>query len=184
MDLLKTIGRVAILSIFFFSLMFFGVSATKQAKVTKKMKEPNFLKKIQVLEKVDYNWSLKTLDGQVFDLERARGRVVLINIWATWCPPCVMEMPGFQRLYDKLKNEIVFVFASYEEAEVLSGFLKKNNYTFPVYIFKTLPSFYENQGIPVTFVISQEGKIVYKEVGGPIAWDTKKTVNFLRSLKK
>jgi thiol-disulfide isomerase/thioredoxin len=64
----------------------------------------------------DYDWIVQSLDGQDFKMSDVKGKVVFLNFWATWCPPCVAEMPSIQRLHEKLKDEgIVFVCISNEE---------------------------------------------------------------------
>ena len=69
-------------------------------------------------EDVDYNFKLKNLNGEFTDLSEYKGKVVFINIWATWCPPCVAEMPNIQSLYDKIENDnIEFIMLSMDNSE-------------------------------------------------------------------
>ena len=182
MDLLKSVGRVAVMAIIFYSLMFFGVSYAHDIKSAVQDAGQYFPSPVVSLGDADYNWNLKTLDGKDFSLQSARGKVVLINIWATWCPPCVQEMPSFQKLYNQFKNKIIFVFASDEDPETLNKFLTMHGYRLPIYIYKQLPGAYETDGVPTTFIISSDGKIIHRELGGPLNWNTQKTVDFLRSL--
>ena len=81
----------------------------------------------------DYNWSLKTADNQLFNFKSTRGKVVLVSFWATWCPPCIAEMPSMQLLHNDYKNKIEFVFVSNEKFSVINTFISKNNYTFKAY---------------------------------------------------
>src|SRR5680860_274907 len=77
----------------------------------------------------DYNWNLYTLEGKELNFNQAKGKVVLVNFWATWCPPCIAEMPSFQALYEDYANEVDFYFVSSEEIEKLENFMLKNNYS-------------------------------------------------------
>ena len=134
--------------------------------------------------KFDYAFTIKDLKGNKVSFDQFKGKVVFLNLWATWCGPCKAEMPGIQKLFSKLENDsIEFVMLSLDKDEALSKvetYVKKNNYTFPIY----MPSgFLADQlqvpSIPTTFVISKEGKVVLKEVGTR-NYDTKKIVEFLK----
>ncbi|GAA0191580.1 TlpA disulfide reductase family protein [Fulvivirga kasyanovii] len=132
-------------------------------------------------EKADFNFTLQTLDGQMVKLEDFKGKVIFLNLWATWCPPCIAEMPGIQDLYDKIDNEdIVFVMLSMDNsAEKPKKFIDKKEYTFPVYLpASRVPDVFRSPSIPTTYVISKDGKIVSKKVG-MANYDTKAFRNFL-----
>jgi len=83
----------------------------------------------------NYNWDLKSIDGTNYNLSNAEGKVLLVNFWATWCPPCIAEMPALQELQNDYKDTVEFVFVSNEASETIQTFLDKNNYTFNVYRF-------------------------------------------------
>jgi len=134
--------------------------------------------------KFDYAFTIKDLNGNKVSFDQFKGKVVFLNLWATWCGPCKAEMPGIQKLFCKLDNDsIEFVMLSLDKDDALSKvetYVKKNNYTFPIY----MPSgFLADQlqvpSIPTTFVISKEGKVVLKEVGSR-NYDTKKMAEFLK----
>lgn len=131
----------------------------------------------------DYNFSLKDLKGNKMSFDQFKGKVIFINLWATWCGPCKAEMPSIQSLSDKLKNEpIEFVMLSVDKEAALpkvTAYLDNNQYTFPVFMAHGyLPSPLKVSSIPTTLVVSKEGKILMKEVGSR-NYDTKKMVNFL-----
>ncbi|MFD2513282.1 TlpA disulfide reductase family protein [Pontibacter locisalis] len=109
------------------------------------------------------------LDGKQVGFESLKGKVVFMNIWATWCPPCIAEMPNIQKLYDKVgSDKIAFVMLSVDEAgmEKVKRFIDKKGYTFPVYMpAGQLPQEFYSNAIPTTFIISPEGKIVAKQEG-------------------
>lgn len=131
----------------------------------------------------DYNFTIKDLKGNRISFDQYKGKVVFINLWATWCGPCKAEMPGIQSLSEKLKGEsIEFVMLSVDKEASLpkvTNYLEKNQFTFPVFMpHGYLPEEMQVPSIPTTFVIGKDGKILMKEVGTR-NYDTKKMVNFL-----
>ena len=64
----------------------------------------------------NYNWQLRDLKDAKIDFNAYRNKVIVVNFWATWCPPCVAEMPSFQELYDSYKNEVVFLFVANDKS--------------------------------------------------------------------
>ncbi len=131
----------------------------------------------------DYNWTVKSLDGRDFRLADTKGKVVFINFWATWCAPCVAEMPSIQRLYDKVKDDgVIFVCVSREDTSKVSRFVKERSFTFPIYTMKdNPPTVFSTQGIPATFILSPDGKIAFKHIGSA-KWDDEKSINFIKRL--
>lgn len=118
--------------------------------------------------KVDYNLILEDLNGNVTNLADHKGKVVFLNLWATWCPPCIAEMPNIQSLHNKVDTaKISFVMLSMDrEMSKVERFIDKKGYTFPVYMPKSrMPQAFKTNSIPVTFVISPEGKLVSKHEG-------------------
>jgi thiol-disulfide isomerase/thioredoxin len=140
----------------------------------------------EVVKAASYNLSLVTLDGQRLPPNALKNKVVFMNIWATWCPPCVAEMPGIHQLYQSVnQDEIVFLMLSVDDnMDKLRRFMERKGYTFPVYLSAApLPEMYQTSSIPTTFVISPEGKIVFKEEG-MANYDTEDFRQFLYSQKK
>jgi thiol-disulfide isomerase/thioredoxin len=120
------------------------------------------------LQDADYHLVFEQLDGQKFEFSKTRGKVVFLNLWATWCPPCVAEMPAIQELYDRYKDnaQVMFLMVSNEDKTKVEAFIKKKGYTFPVYInHYRLPEVFQSNSIPVTFVVSKTGEIVINQVG-------------------
>jgi thiol-disulfide isomerase/thioredoxin len=95
-----------------------------------------------------------------------KGKVVFVNNWASWCPPCVAEMPSIQELKDKLNNEdIVFVMVSFDsDREKALAFMKKKGFDFKVY-FPGGKYPYGTESIPATFIIDKTGTIVLEHTG-------------------
>ncbi|HNP19017.1 MAG TPA: TlpA disulfide reductase family protein [Fulvivirga sp.] len=137
-------------------------------------------------EDADFDFQLKNLNGEVVNLIDYKGKVIFLNIWATWCPPCIAEMPGIQSLYEKVdKDKIVFVMLSTDNSEDKARkFIEKKGFTFPVFMAASrVPDVFRVPSIPSTFVISPEGQIVSKEVG-MANYDKKSFINFLDKLSE
>lgn len=130
----------------------------------------------------NYNWKLKDDQGITFNFEQTKGKVILVNFWATWCPPCIAEMPSMQSLYNDYKDRVEFVFVSNEDTSVINQFLNKNNYTFKVYSPLTkYPESFNISSIPRTFLIDKQGHIVIDK-NGAANWNSetvRKTIDDL-----
>ncbi len=130
----------------------------------------------------DYEWQLTALDGTDTSLLRHKDRVLFINVWATWCGPCIAEMPEIQALFESLKGQgVAFLAISDEDRETVRKFVEEKGYTFPVYVTENVPDEFESRGIPATFVVDRTGGIVLKKTGAA-SWDTDTCRSFLRSL--
>lgn len=130
----------------------------------------------------DYSWRLVDLKGNATQFHSAEGKVALVNVWATWCPPCLAEMPSMQALYDKYDTKVAFYFVSLEAPETLLRFMKKKGYSFPVYTTQAaFPQALETSSLPTTYLISKSGKIIMKKKGAA-DWDSEsvhKTIDAL-----
>ena len=136
--------------------------------------------KREVLE--DYSWQLTTLEGTPVNFDQSRGKVTLVNVWATWCPPCIAELPSMQNLYDAYGNRVDFYFVSMESPETLQRFLQKKGYHIPVFIPKeSFPETLSTHSFPPTYVISKTGAIVIDKTGAA-NWDTEKSKAILDKL--
>lgn len=114
----------------------------------------------------DYNWALQPLEGERLNFQEAREEVVVLNFWATWCPPCIAEMPSFQELYNDYGDKVSFYFVSSEETEVLEGFMEKRGYRVPVYQpLSAVPELLRSNSLPTTYVITKSGEVVVKKTG-------------------
>jgi len=136
------------------------------------------------LGQASYSFGLQGLNGEPASLEEFRGKVVFLNFWATWCPPCVAEMPDIQDLYNKVdRDQVVFVMVSVDEdPEKAQRFISKKGFDFPVYFPQgSVPAAFSSDAIPATFVISPEGTIAFKK-SGMANYNTKDFRNFLKAL--
>jgi thiol-disulfide isomerase/thioredoxin len=114
------------------------------------------------------NLPLTTLDGRPANLGQFRGKVVLVNLWASWCPPCLAEMPGLQALYQKVDtSKVAFVLISLDENQNKArALLKRKHYTMPVF-FPTaeLPAPFQTSSIPYTVILTPEGRVADRHSG-------------------
>jgi len=133
-------------------------------------------------KKADYSLSMLQLDGTPVKLEAFKGKVIFLNIWATWCPPCRAEMPDIQALYEQLGSEnVAFVMLSVDkDRKKVSPFIQKKEFTFPVYHADgPLPQVFYSPSIPTTYIIGKDGTILTKKVG-MASYNTKGFRAFLR----
>jgi len=129
-----------------------------------------------------YQWRLTSLDGEKISLASSEEKVVLINFWATWCPPCVAEMPSLQDLYNDYGDKVDFYFVSMEDPEKITRFMNKKGYDFPVYIpIQEVPNAIKSNSLPTTYVISKTGNIVIDK-SGAADWNSKKVREVLDQL--
>lgn len=141
-------------------------------------------------EKVDedqlYNFGLEGSDGKPFLLDSYKGKVIFINFWATWCPPCIAEMPGIDALYKATNSEdiVFFMISLDEDFSKAERFVERKDYSFPVYKVKgQIPNPLRSQSIPTTFIIAPDGSIAASHKG-MADYNNAKVKNFLQELVK
>lgn len=136
-------------------------------------------------EKLDFNFTINTLDGKPVDFNTFKGKPIFLNIWATWCGPCRAEMPSIQKLYETVNNDSVnFIMLSYDtedQTQKVKNFIKSKGFTFPVYMAGDLPPQLQVQTIPSTFIITSDGTFAFKKTG-MADYDTNKFRKFLQKL--
>lgn len=114
-------------------------------------------------------------DGRPVSREYFRGKTVFINFWATWCKPCVAEMPSLQRMVNKLAaDSLVFLFASDEDAEEIVRFQQVKGYRLP-FVRTVRDAGLTSGGIPVTVIFDRSGRLVFYELGAR-AWDSEESL--------
>lgn len=115
------------------------------------------------------DFTLETLDGETLQLSDFQGERVMINFWATWCPPCKQEMPDMERFYRGHDPIILSVNLTDEEmsTEKVGQFIQELELTFPVLLDKEgeVSNLYRIQPIPVTYMVDAEGIIQFKSIG-------------------
>ncbi len=156
--------------IFFY--LFILIPATRTPIMTTVQKIKMFSPKVSetagapLLQEEDYSMSFISLDGDQVKLEDFKNEVVLLNFWATWCPPCRAEMPSLQKLYDSYGDKIKMVLVSSEDRGTIMEFLEKYNYKMPVYLQASQnSSSFPVSSIPKTYLISREGRIMLSKTG-------------------
>ena len=132
------------------------------------------------------NFEFPGLDGKLVSLSDYLGKVVLVNIWATWCRPCVDEMPSMQKLYQEFKDddfEILAVSIDAPGSGVVAPFMRKYNLTFPALLDSegTIRESYGATGIPESFIIDRQG-ILVKKIIGAADWSSPEVFRFFRNL--
>jgi thiol-disulfide isomerase/thioredoxin len=113
-----------------------------------------------------YQWQLVDAAGKNVSLEEYKRKIIFINFWASWCPPCIAEMPSMQKLYADYKDKIVFLFVTTDSFERANAFLIKENLNLPIYQSVTKPPLeMESSTIPATYLIDQQSNVVLAKIG-------------------
>ncbi len=133
-----------------------------------------------------YDMQLVTPEGAPVSLEEFKGKVIFMNFWASWCPPCIAEMPTIQSLYVQTHSDkVAFVMISLDENPgKAKDYIQRKAYTFPVFFpAGNFPAQYESRTIPTTFVISPDGKIVM-ERKGLANYSGQQFIDFIKRLER
>jgi thiol-disulfide isomerase/thioredoxin len=118
------------------------------------------------------DFNLPDMDENRHSLKQYRGKVVLINFWATWCPPCIREMPSLEKLYQKFKDKpfVMLAINQWEDEDRVFEFMGqlKTIPTFPILFDpdSKISDAYGVQGLPSSYIIDKQGQIVYRATGG------------------
>jgi thiol-disulfide isomerase/thioredoxin len=134
---------------------------------------------------VDYSWKLLDLDDNPVEFSRFKGKTVFLNVWATWCGPCVREMPSITALAaNPALKDVEFVCVSTDDSGgIVKSFLAGKGWPMTVLRASDLPPSFSTEGIPATFLIGPDGKIASSQVGSA-NWNEPKVVAFLENLSK
>lgn len=133
----------------------------------------------------ELNIQLKGVNVPDANLADFKGKVVFLNFWGTWCPPCRAEYPSIQKLYEAKKDKVQFVLvAMQDEEEKVKQFLAENKYTTPVYLAKSpLAEKMLPKSFPTTFLVGQNGRILMKEDAAK-DWNAEDVLQFIDSVTK
>lgn len=123
---------------------------------------------------------LTDMNGQLLNMQQFKGKVLFINFWATWCKPCILEMPSIANAQRRLNNEVVFILASEESAEETEEFRAQTNYPF-VYTRIENIGLLTVQALPTTFIFSATGKLIFSESGAR-KWDDSSNIKLIQQI--
>ena len=144
------------------------------------------LTKVNPESKLAADFTLTNMHGEQVSLSQYRGKVVILNFWATWCPPCREEMPSMERLYQKYKDQglvILAVSADENGKKAVSQFLQKTPYSFPILLDSdnVAQNAYGVFRFPESFIIDRNGMVIKKIIGGRdwLSGSTYELINFL-----
>lgn len=132
------------------------------------------------------DFRLPSLDGRTVGLADLRGKVVMVHFWATWCPPCVEELPTLVKLNEELKSgdfEMLAVSVDEGGAEAVNAFLQKNGLVLPVLLDPGAPvsHSYGAYKFPETYIVDRQGVVRHKVIG-PADWRDPAALQFLRNM--
>ena len=125
------------------------------------------------------------LENNIFTLQNFKGKNLFINYWATWCNPCLAEMPYMAELYENYKDEedIIFLYLSREKLETIKNYIPKDKslQQLPIYKIITDDEFFATSGIPTTFIINSDGEVIVKDLGSAF-WNDESVFKFIDNL--
>jgi thiol-disulfide isomerase/thioredoxin len=140
---------------------------------------------LAVYGRADYDWTIQPLDGEAVKLEAFRGRVLFINLWASWCTPCIREMETIERLKDRLADtDVEFLVVAAEAERPVRRHLRKYRYDLPIYLeVERIPPAFGLRGLPTSWLVDREGRIVLLRHGEAV-WDTDEVAAFVRGVAR
>ena len=137
---------------------------------------------------VDFDVNLlqfEDLNGSQFSLRDFKGKTLFINYWATWCNPCLAEMPSMVELYNQYKDnqDIVFLYLSKENRNTIIDYLPKDETLSQLPLYKIISDdeLFSTRGIPTTFIVDSSGEVVVKDVGSAI-WNDQSVIDYLDNI--
>lgn len=134
-----------------------------------------------------YSMKVSDVNGNLMAVEDLKGKVVFINFWATWCPPCIAEMPSLQVLYDKMKDkeDVVFLFVEMDgNVSKATKFMEKRKLTLPIHFVKSeVPQEFFQGSLPTTIILDKQGNLAHK-TQGMADYSGQNVVDFLEDLRK
>lgn len=160
------------LLVFCFAIATFGCSSKKPESNSQPTPYGNKLEEIRLTD----------LKGKEIDWSQMKGKAVFINFWATWCGPCIKEMPSIQAAIDHLKDEkVVFLLATEESIEKINEFKDQYNFKLEFVQQKTTLTALDILALPTTYIFDRSGKLVFKETSLRM-WDTTENLAMIREL--
>ncbi len=135
------------------------------------------------LVRADLSWAMMSLAGERITLEAFRGKVIIVNSWATWCEPCVAELRSLTALRAAVPDSaLVFVLVAPQQRPAVHSFVRRRGLRLPVYLeMAPAPPGYRFEAVPTTWIIDRDGHIALRRRGA-MRWDTPTMQNFARRL--
>ena len=133
-----------------------------------------------------FGWAIRPMGGEEIRLERFRGELLFINLWASWCRPCVAELRSIERLWESLGDVegVRFVMVSPEGERGVREFLRRNPYDLPFYTeAQRMPPAFGLRALPTTFIVDRQGRLVLVHRGAA-NWDTDRVRDLLTGLAR
>jgi len=167
--------------------LFFSITTLVMTGCDKKPVKP-VVNQSAVVSKPAPDVTLKSINNESLTLSTLKGKVVLLNFWATWCPPCREEIPSMMKLNSAMAGKpFQMVAVSIDEGgkKAVEDFFKDSHFTLPAYLDPetSAAKVYGITGVPETFVIDKGG-IIVKKVIGPMDWNSPEAIAFLERLMK
>lgn len=135
-------------------------------KVKVALFSPSAFAKADQAQVQPFNYVVKSLDGKASEVPVGKGNVTFISYWATWCPPCIAELPSIEALYKDYGDKIDFLLLTNEDPETVEKFFAKKNISLPAVIpVMNAPEILFERSIPTNYLIDREGNIIIKEKG-------------------
>ena len=161
-------------------LMKIGLFQPKLEKIDSLNNQP------KTVAEANYKFDMVDADGKAVSMDDLKGKVVFMNFWATWCPPCIAEMPTIQVLYDKFKDDKDVVILTVEvegKREKVAKFMARKKLSIPVvYPNSDIPKDFFNGSLPTTVILDKEGNIAHTTVG-MADYSGKDVEDFINELK-
>ena len=186
--MIKKIIILSLLIIAAISLFFFLQPATEQTGTTAQTSNddsPSLLTTLNPATPAP-DFTLTDMDGETHTLASYQGKPVIINFWATWCPPCRAELPSMNRAWKKIKDEGIEMLAVNvgESEDTIFAFMGDYPIDFTVLLDESgeIINNWPIRGLPTTFVLDKQGNLVYRAIGGR-EWDSDELLNIVRQLK-
>ena len=113
-----------------------------------------------------YSWQLVDAESKPYSFEFVKGQVIFLNFWATWCKPCLKEMPEIQKLYEDYGSKVTFLLVTQENTKKVKSFLDRRKLELPIYYSRDgIPNEIASKTLPTTYIIDKEGTITVAESG-------------------
>jgi len=127
---------------------------------------------------------LSDLNGRGIDLSDYKGKIVILNVWATWCKPCIKELPSMKVLQSNLDpDEFALLFASDEDVNKINQFIDKNSYELNFISLLSPPESLGIFSLPTTFIVGKEGELLMTETGSK-DWGSVESIEEIKNLSK